>query len=242
MTFRRLVSAMAAAAAISCFATTSPAEAGGPATYKPAASAPAGRTIWEGFHVGGHIGWTDADHDITAFGAPPIVTGFGDDDSFSGGFLYGSSWQFNRWVLGTDSVWSFGDFDSSVGTTAGGLTATSEVNYTSESRARVGLLVRPNVLLFGALGFALADVDLTGTAVAGGSDDETLFGITYGLGLEFAFNNRWFGRIEYAHTDYDDENFNAVGGGVYRVDLDTDSVRGALGYRFDWSPLDLLRR
>lgn len=245
MTFRRGISVLAAAAALYCVTAPMPAEAGGPTTYKGSyKDAPvAGRTIWEGFHVGGHVGWTDADYGISAFGAAaPIIAGFGDNDDFSGGVLYGSSWQFNNWVLGTDSVWTFSDLDSAIGTTAGALTASAELNYMSESRARLGYLITPHVMLFGALGLGIADIDLKGTAVAGGSDSENLWGITYGGGLEFTTDSRWFGRIEYVHTDYDDENFNAAGGGLYNVDLDSDTVRGAIGYRFDWSPFDLLRR
>ena len=55
------------------------------------------------------------------------------------------------------------------------------------------------------------------------------------------FNDRWFVRLEYSHSDFDDENVAAIGGGSYKVDMDNDAVRGAVGYRFDWSPLDMLR-
>ncbi|MGE3625216.1 MAG: outer membrane protein [Hyphomicrobiales bacterium] len=244
MTIRSQLSAVAAVAALFCVSASMPAVAGGQTTYKGSyKDAPvAGRTIWEGFHVGAHLGWTGVDYGITALGAAPIVAGFGDNDDISGGVLYGSSWQFNNWVLGTDSVWTFSDLDSGIGTTAAALTAQTEINYMSETRARLGYLVTPNVLLFGALGLGVADVDLKGTAVAGGKDGERFYGFSYGGGLEFTTNSRWFGRVEYVHTDYNDEDFVGVAGGLYNVDLDSDTVRGAIGYRFDWSPFDLLRR
>ena len=199
------------------------------------------RTVWEGTHVGGHLGWTGAEYGASPFGAAAaLTTMLGDNDGFAGGFLYGASWQFNNWLLGTDSVWTFSDTDTGPAATAAGLTLSAETNYATETRARVGYLFLPDLLLYGAVGIAFADVDMTGTALAS-SGSERFFGITYGGGLEAMFNDRWFARVEYAHTDFDDESFAAAGGGSYKVDLDTDAVRGALGYRFDWSPLDLLR-
>jgi opacity protein-like surface antigen len=101
--------------------------------------------------------------------------------------------------------------------------------------------MKPNLLVYGTLGVAFADVDVSGGLIAGGGDDERLTGFQYGGGVEAALSNRWFARAEYLHTDYGDENFRETGGGLLNVDLETDVVRGAVGYRFDWSPLDLLR-
>jgi len=200
-----------------------------------------GRTAWEGTHFGGHIGWADSDYGANAFaGAPGLTTNLGGSDGFAGGFLYGASWQSNNWVLGTDSVWTFSDANSGTATTTAGLTFSADTNYTTETRGRLGYLVLPDVLVFGAAGIAFADVDVKGAALAGGGGDERFFGWTYGAGIEAMFSDRWFARVEYAHTDYDDENYRAIAGGIHKVDLDTDAVRAAIGYRFDWSPLDML--
>ena len=200
-----------------------------------------GRTAWEGTHFGGHIGWADSDFSSnTRGGAAALATPLTGGDGFAGGFLYGASWQLDNWVLGSDSVWTFGDTSSGTAATAAGLTVTADTNYTTETRARVGYLVLPELLIYGTAGIAFADVDVNGTALIGNGDDQTYFGWTYGGGVEAMIADRWFARVEYSHTDYDDENFAAIGGGVHQVDLDTDAVRAAVGYRFDWSPLDLL--
>ncbi len=217
-----------------------PACAGGGGSFKDA-PAPSGRTIWEGLHVGGHAGWADFDYGIgQTTPASPLVTIRDGEDSFVGGFLYGSSWQFGNLVLGTDSAYSFGDTQTGLNVVASGLSATAEVEWSSETRARAGILVRPNTLVYGTLGVAFASVDVSGSLIAGGSDDATAVGIVYGGGVETTMGNRWFARIEYLRTDYDEESFRQVGGGTLDVDLDSDVVRGAIGYRFDWSPLDLL--
>lgn len=209
--------------------------------YKGAAPAAPGRSIWEGFHVGGHAGWVDTDYGISQVSpASPLVTGDDNADGFIGGIVYGTSWQFNQWVLGTDSDFSWSDADTGPNTAANGLSASAEVEWSSSSRVRAGYLVRPNLLVYGTLGVAFADVEVSGGLIAG-DDDERLTGFQYGGGVETTFNSRWFARAEYLHTDYGDDDFLETGGGLLNVDMETDVVRGAVGYRFGWTPLDLLR-
>lgn len=199
-----------------------------------------GRTIWEGFHVGGHIGHADTDYGITQTNpASGLVTTDDDGDGVVGGVVYGNSWQFNNWVLGTDSAITFGDTETGLNTAANGLSATAEVEWSSETRARAGVLVNPNLLLYGTAGIAFATVEVNGSLIANNGDDERVFGAVYGGGIETTLGNRVFARVEYLHYDFDDEKFGEVGGGTFNVDMDSDVVRGAIGYRFDWSPMDL---
>jgi len=211
----------------------------------PASAQDSGRTIWEGFHFGAHVGYTDNDYGVgQTASATPLATTNDDGDGVIGGIVYGSSWQFGQWVLGTDSDWSWSDADSGLNITGAGtgpLSATVDIDYSSSSRIRAGRLVNPSTMVYGTVGVAFARLDVSGTLIAGGSDEETAFGFVFGGGIETTLSNRWFARVEYLHTNYGDESFNEVGGGTFDVDLDTDVVRGAIGKRFDWSPLDLLR-
>ncbi len=200
-----------------------------------------GRSIWEGLHIGGQVGWTDYDYGIAHSGAGAGLATVNDSaDGVIGGVVYGTFFQFNQWVLGTDSAISFNDADTGTTTATNGLTATAEVDWSSSTRGRIGYLVRPNLLVYGAVGVAMAKVKVSGPLIVGGGDDEKLWGITYGGGIEMTSQSRFFARIEYLHNDYGDESFTQVGGGTFDVDLNSDVVRGAVGYRFDWSPLDLL--
>ena len=221
----------------------------------PSQAAAQGRTIWEGFHLGGHLGGTETDF---GFSQPnlsfPLAIGDDADTSATGGIVYGTSWQFNQWVVGTDSDWTWGHDDASglttgvvnIGTPAvvvlGGPFNVTEVNidYTSSTRGRLGYLIKPNILLYGTLGIAFAQVELNGSFIAGGEQDERLFGFAYGGGIEVTLPSRWFARVEYIGLDFEDETFADTQGGTLKVDLDTNTVRGAIGFRFDWSPLDLL--
>lgn len=211
------------------------------------------RTIWEGFHFGGHLGSTNNDFDINQSSTLLLLNNTADDESaFTGGIVYGSSWQFNNWVVGTDSDWTWGHDGASglatgvinIGAAApiGPFTVNDiDIDYTSSTRVRVGHLITPSVLVYGTLGIAFAQVDISGTLLANGSDDERFFGVAYGGGIETTLPNRWFGRVEYLAFDYGDEDFADNRGGNLNIDLDSHTVRVAVGKRFDWSPLDLLR-
>lgn len=237
----KLVAGLIAVSTMVACLISGPVLAGGD-YYSSPPPASSGRTIWEGFHFGVHGGYADNDYGISqTLPASPLVTRSDSDDGFVGGLVYGSSWQFGNFVLGTDSVWSFGDVETGANVAANGTAATADVNYTSETRLRGGILVQPNILVYGTLGIARAEIEVNGTLIAGGNNDESVFGFAYGGGVEATMNSRWFARLEYIHTDYEDENFREVGGGALNVDLDSDVVRGAVGYRFDWSPLDLIR-
>lgn len=229
--------AAAAAGLIAAGLVSGPAMAGGdiaPGGYDTV-PAPVGRTIWEGFHVGGQIGGADIDYGASGAGG---LTGDDEGDGVIGGIVYGTSWQFGQWVVGTDSDFSFSDAESGA-FTDGVDTATAETNWSSSSRVRAGHLVTPNLLVYGTVGIAFADIDVSGSLT--GSQDERFFGVQYGGGIETTFRGRYFLRAEYLHTDYGDENFGTGGGGApLNLDPDSDVVRAAVGYRFNWTPLDLL--
>ena len=206
----------------------------------PAPLAAPGRTIWEGFHFGGHAGWADYDYGISHTGpGSPLVSIRDSEDTFVGGFVFGSSWHVGNWVLGTDSAYSFGDTQTGTSIAANGLGAQAEVNYSSETKARAGFLVQPNTLIYGTVGLASAEIEVSGGLV-GGSNDKKVYGVVVGGGIETTMSNRWFARVEYLYADYEDEKFAQVGGGAFKVDLDSSTVRGAIGYRFDWSPWDIV--
>lgn len=197
-----------------------------------------GRTMWEGFHVGGHLGWVGSDYNHNRVPFAPIAPYDDDASGVTGGIVYGTSWQFGYWVLGTDSDFSWSDADTSLNTTAGG-SFTLDTKWSSSSRLRAGFLMNQNFMLYGTAGIAFAKVEGSGAFFAGDSS-KRLTGFQYGVGIEAMLHDRWFARAEYLRTDYGSKTIWGPGGGV-RVDLDTDVVRGAVGYRFDWSPFDILR-
>lgn len=198
--------------------------------------------MWEGTHVGGQFGWVGSDYNIRQITpASQLATRDDNADGAIGGIVYGTSWQYDRWVLGTDSDFSWLDARTGLNIAGNGRAARADTRWTSSTRVRAGHLVNPNLLLYGTLGIAWSRLHLSGSLLANGSESKTLTGFQFGGGIEYTSHNRWFARVEYLRTDYGGKSFAEAGGGTFKTDLETDVVRAAVGYRFDWTVFDLLR-
>jgi len=175
-----------------------------------------------------------------------------------GGIQYGTNWQFNRFVLGWDSDFSFSDIKASqtVVTLPGGIVTSGEqkLDWLSTTRGRAGYLLTDNLLLYGtgglANGRATANTFITlagcplGTCSAG-SESKTLWGWEAGGGLEYAMGH-WLLRAEYLHYDLGNLNYSVFdprtpAGWVGASNkVSGDIVRGAVSYKFDWTFWDLI--
>jgi outer membrane immunogenic protein len=155
----------------------------------PVKAPPAPTYSWEGFYVGGNVGWlgiegvslsgTPADSATAALlgpcsaaGACPTSVGSAQGNSVSGGGQFGFNWQVQSWVIGLEA-------DAQ----AAGANASSSANvnvaafgpyFASQSiketgfgtiRGRAGLSVTPNLLAYVTGGFAWA---ATSQSVAAG--------------------------------------------------------------------------
>ncbi len=231
--------------------------------YAPPAAAPYN---WTGSYIGGHFGyaWGSDPIDltpVTAFPTGTVPLSLVDNPrGVLGGIQYGTNWQFNHFVLGWDSDFSFSDIKASqtVVTAPGGIGTTSsgeqKLDWLSTTRGRVGYLLTDNLLLYGTGGLASGRATAnTFIAQAGcplgkclaGSESKTLWGWEAGGGLEYAMGH-WLLRAEYLHYDLGDLNYSVVDprtpvalvGASNKVS--GDIVRGALSYKFDWTFWDLI--
>jgi outer membrane immunogenic protein len=107
-------------AVISTVATMSMASAADLPTKGPAYAPPeAAPYNWTGSYVGGHFGyaWGSDPIDLTpgtAFPTGTVPLSLADNPrGVLGGIQYGTNWQFNRFVLGWDSDFSFSDIKRS---------------------------------------------------------------------------------------------------------------------------------
>jgi outer membrane immunogenic protein len=173
---------------------------------------------WSGGYVGIQGGGTWASGDITAGG----VTA---DDDFDGGLVGGfAGWnaQSGDIVYGIEGDlnynWNGNDY------TVGGTTAEVGTDVSGAVRGRVGYAMN-NALLYAAGGWTAARgyVDVDG----GPSDSETFNGWTVGAGVDYAFTNNMFGRLEYRYNNYGDETI-----GTTNVDFDQHQVTVGLGVKF----------
>ena len=95
-------------------------------------------------------------------------------------------------------------------------------------RGRVGYAF-DRALVYGTAGWAYA----RGYAEVPGIADvkETFNGYTVGVGLDYAFTDMVFGRVEYRYTDFGDKDFN-FGGAAINADVDQHAIRVGLGVKF----------
>lgn len=193
---------------------------------------------WTGFFVGGQGGysWGNQDFNVTN---PIVGTVPMDPSGGFGGIIYGTNYQFGQWVLGTISDFSFASIKDS-GTLAG-VTIEQKLEYFDTTRVRAGFLMTDSMLLYvsGGLAWGHTKGTVTGGGFAGDFKDNR-FGWTAGGGIEIAYG-QWSILAEYLHYDLGDATYGLFGGAlVANTDYSGDLVRGALIYRFNWTPWDLI--
>jgi len=243
----------------------------------PVAKAPvmvSAQQSWYGFYIGVHGGYAWGRNAIqltpdafytplfAAVGLPGSVAR--DAKGFLGGITYGSNWQFDRIVIGTDSDFSFTDIKSSqtINSAFGGLpftaNASQRLTWFGTSRLRAGVLLTDNILLYGTGGLANGRIEassnntinlaggclLPGACPSGGIT-KNMWGWAAGGGIEYA-TGPWQFRAEYLHYDLGTVSYvmrdlvvpAATIGASAKVA--GDMVRGAITYRFNWTPLGLI--
>lgn len=195
-----------------------------------------------------------------AAGAVPFSAG-GNPHGFIGGVQWGSNWQFGRVVLGTESDFSYTDIKASqtFSSAFGGqvLTTNSDqrLKWFGTTRVRAGVTIVDNVLLYGTGGLASGRVESSASVVGSagclpgncvfGSGAQDRWGWAAGGGIEYG-NGPWSLKVEYLHYDLGTLDYNVfdpqIAGALVRnsVHFSGDMVRGAVSYRFNWTPWELL--
>ena len=184
---------------------------------------PAASGSWTGFYAGvnGGYGWDSKlnlqDTLATAgTGNPPIITtntyggGLTPAGAF-GGVTVGANWEVSNFVFGVETdldVANIADDSAAVCaigqattcTTGGALHST--IDWFGTLRARAGLPLTPNFLVYGTGGLAYGGVSTRGTADAYSfKNDTTRLGWAGGAGAEWKFSPGWSLRGEWLYMD-----------------------------------------
>jgi outer membrane immunogenic protein len=215
---------------------------------------------WTGFYLGAHAGYgwgQDPINDALFGGKAAGIVPNSDIDSrgFVGGFQAGANLQTGAWVSGLEIDLSATGIKGSVTNVSADGTAsetlTDKFNLLGSARARLGYLVRPNVLLYGTGGLGWTRLtqenifaDSGGTS--GGSTPDWKFGWVAGAGGEFMlWDSNWLVRVEYLHYDFGNSgsfaetaaNLPPDGSSVSLSSttghLTTNVVRTGLSYKFN---------
>lgn len=234
---------------------------------------------WSGFYIGAHAGYGWGHDPFTEvfppgdnFEVPGVTVSDVNSKGLVGGFQAGYNQQWGNWVGGLEidlsgtgikgSTSSSASQDPAKITYTQTATVHDKFDWLGTARARLGILVIPNVLLYGTGGLAwtrfvqdTADtVTCSGCLAPGGaattSTPDWRFGWAAGGGAEARlFDSNWLVRVEYLHYDFGDSGsfshpnaaMTAIGasyGVAYEPvsftsgHLTVDVVRAGLSYKF----------
>lgn len=178
---------------------------------------------WAGPYAGLHLGYgfsgkADVDNGITNNN---IGT-----NGWLGGAFGGWNFQTNQFVYGLEADVNYNNLDGS----NAGVEARTRVD--GSLRARAGVAVTDDILIYGTAGGAAERLRVTDTAVPGASATKTMTGYTVGGGVDARLTEQVFARAEYRYTDYGSKTFDLPGVGLHDVDSSNHRVTVGVGIKF----------
>jgi outer membrane immunogenic protein len=223
----KCIAALVAAAALSTITAASGADL--PAqTYTKAFPYVPPLFDWAGFYVGGNLGysWGRSSNSATVEDfltgtVAGIATSRDNVNGFIGGAQAGYNWKLSNWVAGLEADFQGSGERGSTGLICPGCgdgpsditaTLTQKLDWFGTARGRAGVLITPDVLLYGTAGLAYGEVQttasITGPSVA---SPTTVFaltgqnslraGWTAGTGVEAHVGGNWTVKLEYLYMD-----------------------------------------
>ncbi len=206
-----------------------------PAIITPVATAPKEALSWHGLYAGGSLGYGFNGDDRV--GIRPVATGtmLGDAGNLdvsgaSIGVHLGYRWQVGAWVFGPELGYQRGDVADTAGGTVGGTDYAAESNVSSllALRMKAGVLMRPDLLIYGQAGAARAEIDYRLNGAVG---DYKTTGYTIGLGVEKKLGTDWsvLGEYEYIGLGKEERIFDGIS---TRATPSHHNVKIGLNYQF----------
>jgi len=203
-----------------------------PLPYGPAFS-------WTGLYIGAHVGygWSDVDWQFAA--TPGVSTNHSGTGALLGGQI-GYNIQVRRFVFGAEADLSSAWLNGSTSCPDATFNCAHSFNWMASVRGRTGIAINNNrTLLYGTAGVAWADVDYTAKDTFSGATFGTGFSNTHvgwvaGGGVEHMLTPNLTARVEYLYYGFDSVTApaGALGGGPASIDLNTQTVRFGLNFKF----------
>ncbi len=180
---------------------------------------------WNGFYVGGQLGFTFANYDVTLTPGPSQFTIT--PASFAGGLLAGVNASVTQnVVLGAEADIAF--MNAAGDRTIGGARYFGQSGTMATVRGRLGMTF-DQFMIYGTAGAAFAGIDHGGPA---GRASRTRLGYVIGAGIEANLTRQLFVRAEYLFSGFGSESYAIGGGQSIGAPAHMHSVRGAIGWRF----------
>jgi outer membrane immunogenic protein len=201
---------------------------------------------WTGLYLGGHVGGTWGDVDVSNTNSVPTFFDLnpGDTVTFSpngvlGGAQIGYNYQMSNWVFGLEVEGSMMDFDETkillfddVGTL--------EAEWLATAAVRVGYALNQTSLVYVKGGYATGnllfnDSDTVPAFTGAFSTDEMHSGWVAGAGFEHLMSDSVSVALEYDYVDLGEDTHSALTGGVVNeIGAQTHTVSVRLNWH--WNP------
>ncbi|QPC87337.1 outer membrane beta-barrel protein [Mesorhizobium sp. NBSH29] len=174
---------------------------------------------WSGPYAGVTLGYGFSSR--TEVGDPSLRI---DTDGFLAHGFAGYQIENNGIVYGLEGDLGYGGYK---GENAG---IESKAGLDGSLRARLGVAVTPDVLIYGTAGGALQNIELR-DQITGSNDSNTHLGWTAGVGTDVKITQQVFGRLEYRYTDLGSKDY-AINGATVESDSRNHRVMFGLGMKF----------
>ena len=214
----RLLRHVAAIGVVAMIAVASTAHAADVVQSEPPPAAPLENpplNTWDGPYAGISLGY--------GFGGKTTPdTGDIKPDGFVGDVFAGYNLQNGMFVYGIE-----GDVGYANVTGSNGVSKT-ETGFEGSLRARLGVAVTDDILLYGTGGGAAQRMKVSDPT---GSDSNAMLGWTVGAGMDLKLTPQVFGRVEYRYTDFGSQDFT-TGLGTQSIDSSENRVTFGVGMKF----------
>ncbi len=141
-------------------------------------------------------------------------------DGWMGGAFGGFNMQNGSFVYGAEADINYSRVDGEA------TTFDSRSTVDGSLRARAGVTVTEDILLYGTAGVAAERQRITDVAT-GDRDTNVALGYTVGAGVDAKLTDQVFGRLEYRYTDYGSKDYALPG--VNGADFDSSNHRVSVG-------------
>jgi outer membrane immunogenic protein len=186
--------------------------------------------VFDGSYVGLQGGYGMTTAEATFSNGIGSISGEEDGSAFIGGAFVGYGLTNGNLFGGVEVEGLFSGIEESA--TEAGLGLTVEQKYSVGISGRVGYVVTDNILLYGRAGWVWTQFEASATdGIDSESDDDWFNGPRVGVGAEVAVASGLFGRIEYTHTWYNDNDYR-IGPISAELGGDEDLFMVGVGYRF----------
>ncbi|MCK1386495.1 outer membrane beta-barrel protein [Bradyrhizobium sp. 21] len=205
---------------------------------------------WSGFYIGANGGYGSSRKcwDQTVGFAPGVVEGCHDATGAVAGGQIGYRWQSSAFVFGLEAQGDWADLSGRNTSTVFGVANRTRVDAFGLFTGQIGYAWN-NALLYAKGGAALTRDRYAGIGTGGlaGAEfdraDETRWGGTIGVGVEYGFAPNWSIGLEYDHLFMGQHNVNLLATGLAapaagafsrteRIGQDVDLITARVNYRF----------